>query len=123
MTNFKKSLESSVLKERLNRLMEGLERTNTSKSIIERYYANICSIEIAEGTSTSKEVQKELTDLGLNESKIISTISSSVVPERKGTFSDYYVIEKISLLERKSVLGNGIFVNNFLMFSLVSIAL
>jgi hypothetical protein len=99
MTNFKKSLESSVLKERLNRLMEGLERTNTSKSIIERYYANICSIEIAEGTSTSKEVQKELTDLGLNESKIISTISSSVVPERKGTFSDYYVIEKISLLE------------------------
>lgn len=99
MTNFKKSLESSVLKERLNRLMEGLERTNTSKSIIERYYANICSIEIAEGTSTSKEIQKELTDLGLNESKIISTISSSVVPERKGTFSDYYVIEKISLLE------------------------
>jgi hypothetical protein len=99
MTNFKKSLESSVLKERLNRLMEGLERTNTSKSIIERYYANICSIEITEGTSTSKEVQKELTDLGLNESKIISTISSSVVPERKGTFSDYYVIEKISLLE------------------------
>jgi hypothetical protein len=99
MTNFKKSLESSILKERLNRLMESLEKTNTSKTIIERYYANICSIEIAEGTSTSKEIQKELTDLGLNESKIISAISSSVVPERKGTFSDHYVIEKIALLE------------------------
>ena len=101
MTNYKQSLESSILKERLNRLMESLEKTNTSKMILERYYANICTLEISEGTSTSREVQKELNELGLNESKIISAVSSSVVPERKGV-SDHFAIQKIALLENLS---------------------
>ena len=98
MKNYKQSLESSILKERLNRLMESLEKTNTSKMILERYYANICTLEISEGTSTSKEVQKELSGLGLNESKIISAVSSSVVPERRGV-ADHFAIQKIALLE------------------------
>lgn len=98
MTNYKQSLESNVLKARLNRLMESLEKTNTSKMILERYYANICTLEISEGSSTSKEVQSELKSLGLNESKIISAVSSSVVPERKGV-ADHFAIQKIAILE------------------------
>ena len=98
MTNYKQSLESNILKGRLNTLMESLEKTNTSKMILERYYANICTLEISEGTSTSKEVHSELSKLGLNESKIISAVSSSVVPERKGV-ADHFAIQKIALLE------------------------
>ena len=98
MTNYKQSLESKVLKARLNRLMESLEKNNTSKMILERYYANICTLEISEGSATSKEVHAELKDLGLNESKIISAVSSSVVPERRGV-SDHFAIQKIAILE------------------------
>ena len=101
MINYKQSLESSILKERLKRLMESLEKTNTSKMILERYYANICTLEISEGSSTSKEVQNELKNLGLNESKIISAVSSSVVPERRGV-ADHFAIQKIALLESLS---------------------
>jgi hypothetical protein len=98
MTNYKKSLESSIIKGRLSKLMESLEKTNASKMILERYYSNICTIEITEGTSTSIEVTKELKTLGLNESKIISAVSSSVVPERTGV-ADQFAIRKIALLE------------------------
>lgn len=98
MTNFKKNLETSAIKERLHSLMERLEKTNTSKMIVERHYSNICSIEIAEGKSTSKETQKELQDLGLNESKIVSVISSSVIPEKNGV-ADHFLIKKIEILE------------------------
>ena len=98
MTNFKKNLESAALKEKLTRLMESLEKTNASKMILERYYSNICTLEISEGTSTSKEVHNELKSLGLNESKIISAVATSVVPERKGV-ADHFAIQKVSILE------------------------
>ena len=65
MSHLKKIMDSANLKEKYSTLLESLDRTNTSKMIIERQYGELCSLEIAEGTSTAIDVQDELKGIGV----------------------------------------------------------
>ena len=100
MTQFKKSLESGILKEKFSTLLKSLDRTNTSKMIIERQYGELCSLEIAEGTSTAIDVQDELKGIGVEQNKVRHLITASMVNEKRTTVADQFLLQRIAILEK-----------------------
>jgi hypothetical protein len=99
MSQFKKSLDSSVLKEKLSNLLENVDRNNTSKMIIERHFANLTSLEISEGTVTAKDAYDELRGIGVEQNKARTLATTSVINENKTTVSDPYLLRRIAILE------------------------
>lgn len=100
MSQFKKSLESGILKEKFSTLLKSLDRTNTSKMIIERQYGELCSLEIAEGTSTAINVQDELKGIGIEQNKVRHLITASIMNEKRSTVADQFLLQRISILEK-----------------------
>jgi hypothetical protein len=103
MSQFKKSLDSEILKEKFNTLLKSLDRTNTSKMIIERCYGEICSLEIAEGKTSAKDVQDELRGIGVEQNKVRHLITASTINEKSTTVAieDYRGIHSLDKLEKK----------------------
>ena len=99
MSQFKKSLDSSVLKEKLSNLLENVDRNNTSKMIIERHFANLTSLEISEGKVTAKDAYDELRGIGVEQNKARTLATTSVINENKTTVSDPYLLRRIAILE------------------------
>jgi hypothetical protein len=99
MSQFKKSLESEILKEKFNNLLGSLDRNNTSKMIIERCYGELCSLEIAEGKSTAKDVQDELKGIGVEQNKVRHLITASTINEKVSTVADQYLLQRVAILE------------------------
>lgn len=99
MSNFKKNLDSSILKEKFTSLLERLDRNNTSKMIVERHYANLTSLEIAEGKVTAKDAYDELKGIGVEQNKARHLVTASTINERKSTIADQYLLQRISILE------------------------
>ena len=54
MSHLKKSMSSSLLKDKFANLLESLERTNTSRMIIERHFSKVVALEIDEKNSQVK---------------------------------------------------------------------
>ena len=100
MSQFKKSLESESLKEKFSNLLKGLDRTNTSKMIIERQYGELCSLEIAEGKSTPNNVQDELRGIGVEQNKVRHLITASIINEKKTTVADQFLLQRVAILEK-----------------------
>jgi hypothetical protein len=100
MSQFKKSLESGILKEKFNTLLKSLDRTNTSKMIIERQYGELCSLEIAEGTSTAIDVQDELKGIGVEQNKVRHLITASMMNEKRKTVADQFLLQRVAILEK-----------------------
>ena len=99
MSQFKKSLDSSVLKGKLSNLLENIDRNNTSKMIIERHFANLTSLEISEGKVTAKDAYDELRGIGVEQNKARTLATTSVINENKTTVSDPYLLRRIAILE------------------------
>jgi hypothetical protein len=99
MSNFKQNLDSAILKEKLTGLLEKLDRNNTSKMIIERHFASLTSLEIAEGKVTPKDAYDELKGIGVeqNRARHLATVSS--ITEKRTTVADSYLIQRIAILE------------------------
>jgi hypothetical protein len=96
MTNLKKIMESSALKERFSKLLQSLDKTNTSKMIIERHYAKIASLELAEGSS---DIFNELKNIGVEQSKDRHAILSASINEQKTRVADQFLLKRIEILE------------------------
>jgi hypothetical protein len=99
MSNFKKSLDSAILKEKFQNLLESLDRTNTSKMIIERHFANLSSLEIAEGKITAKDAYDELKGIGVEQNKARHIVTASTINEKKSTIADQYMLQRVAILE------------------------
>lgn len=99
MSQFKKSLESEILKEKFNTLLKSLDRTNTSKMIIERCYGDLCSLEIAEGKANPNDVMDELKGIGVEQNKARHLITASTLNEKKSTVADQFLLQRVAILE------------------------
>jgi hypothetical protein len=99
MSNFKKSLDSAILKEKFTSLLGKLDRNNTSKMIVERHFANLSSLEIAEGKVTAKDAYDELRGIGVEQNKARHLVTASTINEKKSTVADQYLIQRVSILE------------------------
>jgi hypothetical protein len=99
MSQFKKSLDSTILKEKFSTLLERLDRNNTSKMIVERYFANVTSLEIAEGKLTANDAYAELKGIGVEQNKARHLVTASTINERKSTVADQYFLQRVHILE------------------------
>jgi len=99
MSQLKQSLDSSVLKEKFSTLLEKIDRNNTSKMIVERYFANVSSLEIAEGKVTAKDAYDELRGIGVEQNKARNLVTASTINEKKSSIADQYFLQRVVILE------------------------
>ena len=99
MSKLKQSLDSSVLKEKLNSLLSQLDRNNTSKFVVERLYTRVASLEVAEGKVSAKDAYEELRGLGVDQNKARHSITASTLNEKKTSIADVYFIQRVAILE------------------------
>jgi hypothetical protein len=99
MSNFKKSLDSQILKEKFSNLLSKLDRVNTSRMIIERHYANLSSLEIAEGKITATDAYAELKGIGVEQNKARHMVTASTLNEKKTVNADQYLLQRVAILE------------------------
>jgi len=67
--------------------------------IVERHYGNLASLEIAEGTSSPKDVYAELLGKGVQQNQARHIATASTLSEAKTTVADSYLLGRISILE------------------------
>jgi hypothetical protein len=91
MSNLKKIMSSSTLKEKFSNLLESLDRVNTSKMIIERHYSKLVSLELSEGVSS------EMKNLDKNKSRQIIQVAE--MSEVKTQVADQFLLKRIEILE------------------------
>jgi hypothetical protein len=99
MSHLKKIMDSTTLKEKFSNLLENLDRTNTSKMIIERHYAKVASLEIAEGKSTANDVFAELKGLGVEQNKARHMVQVASLTEQRTQVADQFLLKRIEILE------------------------
>jgi hypothetical protein len=99
MSNLKKIMDSGNLKLKYSTLLESLDRTNTSKMIIERHYARVASLEIAEGNATANDVYAELKGLGVEQNKARHMVQVASLTEAKTQFADQFLLKRLEILE------------------------
>jgi hypothetical protein len=99
MSQLKQSLDSAVLKEKFSTLLEKIDRNNTSKMIVERYFANVSSLEIAEGKVTAKDAYDELRGIGVEQNKARNLVTASTINEKKSSIADQYFLQRVHILE------------------------
>jgi hypothetical protein len=99
MSQFKKSLDSEILKEKFSTLLKNLDRTNTSKMIIERCYGELCSLELAEGKVNPNDVMDELKGIGVEQNKARHLITASTLNEKKSSTADQFLLQRVAILE------------------------
>lgn len=99
MSNLKKVMDSATLKEKFSNLLESLDRTNTSKMIIERHYAKVASLEIAEGKTSANDVFAELKGLGVEQNKARHMVQVASLTEKKTQVADQFLLKRIDILE------------------------
>jgi hypothetical protein len=99
MSHLKKIMDSTNLKEKYSTLLESLDRTNTSKMIIERHFARVASLEIAEGNATANDVYAELKGLGVEQNKARHMVQVASLTEAKTQFADQFLLKRIEILE------------------------
>lgn len=99
MSQFKQSLDSAILKEKFSTLLEKIDRNNTSKMIVERHFANVASLEIAEGKTTAKDAFDELRGIGVEQNKARHLVTASTINEKKSQIADQFFLQRIHILE------------------------
>ena len=77
MSKLKTKFESTSLKDKFASLLEGIDRNNSSKMILERYYSSLAALEVSEGRSNAKDTYADLTSRGIDKSKAQNLISAS----------------------------------------------
>jgi hypothetical protein len=102
MSHLKKIMDSATLKEKFSNLLENLDRVNTSKMIIERHYARVASLEIAEGTSSANDVYSELKGLGVEQNKARHMVQVASLTEQKTQVADQFLLKRIEILQSAS---------------------
>lgn len=99
MSQLKNKFDSAALKAKFNDLLEGLDRNNTSRMIVERYYGKLSSLEIAEGSVTPKDAYAELIGKGVEQNKARHLATASTLSEAKTNVADSYLLGRIQILE------------------------
>jgi hypothetical protein len=99
MSKLKTKFESTSLKDKFASLLEGIDRNNSSKLILERYYSNLSALEVSEGRANAKDTYADLTSRGIDKSKAQNLISSSVLAEARTANADSFLLNKVQILE------------------------
>ena len=99
MSQLKSKFDSASLKVKFSELLESIDRNNTSKMIVERYYGKLASLEIAEGTITAKDAYAELLGKGVEQNQARHLATASTLSEAKTTIADSYLLGRVAILE------------------------
>jgi hypothetical protein len=99
MSKLKTKFDSTSLKDKFASLLEGIDRNNSSKMIIERYYSSLSALEVSEGKSNAKDAYADLTSRGIDKSKAQNLISASVLAESRTANADSFLLNKVQILE------------------------
>lgn len=99
MSKLKTKFDSISLKNKISDLLESIDRNNTSKMILERYYSNLSALEVSEGKSTPKETFADLTSRGIDKANAQNLISNSILAESRTAIADSYLLNRIQILE------------------------
>jgi hypothetical protein len=99
MSQLKSKFDSASLKVKFSELLESIDRNNTSKMIVERYYGKLASLEIAEGTITAKDAYTELLGKGVEQNQARHLATASTLSEAKTTIADSYLLGRVAILE------------------------
>ena len=99
MSQLKTKFDTASLKAKLSNLLEKIDRNNTSKMIVERHYASLSSLEIAEGTTTAKDAYAELLGKGVEQNKARHLVTASTLSEAKTQVADSFLLGRIQILE------------------------
>ena len=99
MSKLKTKFETTSLKEKFATLLEGIDRNNSSKMILERYYSSLAALEVSEGKANAKDAYSDLTSRGIDKSKAQSLISSSVLAEARTANADSFLLNQVQILE------------------------
>jgi len=99
MSKLKTKFETVSLKDKFANLLEGIDRNNSSKMILERYYSSLSALEVSEGKSNAKDAYADLTSRGIDKSKAQNLISSSVLSETRTANADSYLLNQVQILE------------------------
>jgi hypothetical protein len=99
MSKLKTKFDSTSLKDKFASLLEGIDRNNSSKMILERYYSSLSALEVSEGKSNAKDAYADLTSRGIDKSKAQNLISASVLAESRTANADSFLLNKVQILE------------------------
>ena len=99
MSQLKSKFDSASLKVKFSELLESIDKNNTSKMIVERYYGKLASLEIAEGTITAKDAYAELLGKGVEQNQARHLATASTLSEAKTTIADSYLLGRVAILE------------------------
>jgi hypothetical protein len=99
MSKLKTKFDSVLLKSKFSELLESIDRNNTSKMIVERYYGNISSLEISEGSVSAKDAYAELISKGVEQNKARNIATASTLSESKTIVADSHLLGRIAILE------------------------
>jgi hypothetical protein len=99
MSQLKQKFDSASLKAKFTELLESIDRNNTSKLIVERYYGKLASLEIAEGTISAKDAYAELVGKGVEQNQARHISTTSTLSEAKTQIADSYLLSRITILE------------------------
>ena len=99
MSQLKTKFDSASIKSKFVELLEGIDRNNTSRMIVERYYGKFASLEIAEGSISAKDAYAELTGKGVEQNQARHIASTSTLSEAKTTIADSYLLGRIQIME------------------------
>lgn len=99
MSKLKTKFETVSLKDKFANLLEGIDRNNSSKMILERYYSSLSALEVSEGKSNAKDAYADLTSRGIDKSKAQNLISASVLSETRTANADSYLLSQVQILE------------------------
>ena len=93
MSQLKTKFNSAFLKAKFNDLLESIDRNNTSRMIVERYYSKLSSLEISEG------VYSELVGIGVDQNNAQHLTHNLNLSESNTTVADSYSLNRIQILE------------------------
>lgn len=99
MSKLKTKFETVSLKDKFANLLEGIDRNNSSKMILERYYSSLSALEVSEGKSNAKDAYADLTSRGIDKSKAQNLISASVLSETRTANADSFLLSQVQILE------------------------
>jgi len=99
MSKLKNTFSSELLKSKFSELLESIDRNNTSKMIVEKFYGSLSSLEVSEGTVAAKDAYSDLVAKGISASRANTVVTSSILNEAKTSTADSFLLGRIEILE------------------------
>lgn len=90
---------SQALKTRINSLYESIDRKNATKMIVEKYYSELCALDLAEGQIAADDALNQLKSLGVSDDRARNMVAQNVGNKRPSTIADAFLLDRVRIVE------------------------